>query len=106
MVALLRATRRDDHAAIIVDTSQANVDCRALAAWRDCWLGNELAVIALGPDDRTRSDLYVSTTTDQNGAFDDGYFPIAISNDKEQRVSAAIGLRKRMCRKPRPAMIG
>ncbi len=28
---------------------------------------------------------------DQNGAFEDGYFPIAISNDKEQRVSAAIG---------------
>lgn len=28
---------------------------------------------------------------DQNGAFEDGYFPIAISNDREQRVSAAIG---------------
>ncbi len=51
MVALLRATRRDDHAAIIVDTSQADVDCSTLAAWRSSWLGNDLAVIALGPDD-------------------------------------------------------
>jgi 5-(hydroxymethyl)furfural/furfural oxidase len=28
---------------------------------------------------------------DQNGAFEDGYFPITISNAQEQRVSAAIG---------------
>ena len=26
---------------------------------------------------------------DQNGVFEDGYFPIAISNEREQRVSAA-----------------
>ncbi|MGE0416489.1 MAG: GMC family oxidoreductase [Acetobacteraceae bacterium] len=28
---------------------------------------------------------------DQNGAFEDGYFPVTISNAQEQRVSAAIG---------------
>jgi 5-(hydroxymethyl)furfural/furfural oxidase len=28
---------------------------------------------------------------DQNGKFEDGYFPIAISNQNEQRVSSAIG---------------
>lgn len=28
---------------------------------------------------------------DQNGVFEDGYFPIAISNQNEQRVSAAMG---------------
>ncbi|WP_201775713.1 GMC family oxidoreductase [Pseudomonas sp. 10-1B] len=28
---------------------------------------------------------------DQNGVFEDGYFPIAISNENEQRVSAAMG---------------
>ena len=28
---------------------------------------------------------------DQNGYFEDGYFPVTISNAAEQRVSAAIG---------------
>ncbi len=51
MISLLRSARRDDHAAIIVDTSQADVDCGALVAWRRNWLGSELPVIALGPRD-------------------------------------------------------
>jgi 5-(hydroxymethyl)furfural/furfural oxidase len=28
---------------------------------------------------------------DQNGVFEDGYFPITISNQEERRVSAAFG---------------
>jgi len=51
MVPLLRAVRRDDHAAIVVDASDPGVDCGALLAWRRNWLGAEVAVIALGPDD-------------------------------------------------------
>ena len=35
---------------------------------------------------------------DQNGAFEDGYFPVTISNRDEQRVSAAIGYLDRATR--------
>ena len=51
MVPLLRALRRDDHVAIIVDASPATVDCAAVLGWRSNWLGTDVAVIALGPDD-------------------------------------------------------
>ena len=51
MVPLLRAVRRDDHVAIIVDASPATVDCAAVLGWRSNWLGTDVAVIALGPDD-------------------------------------------------------
>lgn len=51
MVPMLRALRRDEHAAIIVDASPATVDCAAILEWRSNWLGLQVALVALGPDD-------------------------------------------------------
>ena len=51
MVPLLRAVRRDDHVAIIVDATPPTVDSAAVLGWRSNWLGTDVAVIALGPDD-------------------------------------------------------
>jgi 5-(hydroxymethyl)furfural/furfural oxidase len=51
----------------------------------DAWPGHARAVAkALG-------DAGWKYLPDQNGKFEDGYFPIAISNQNEQRVSSAIG---------------
>jgi len=51
MVALLRAVRRDRHALIVADTTSTSVDCAALLGWRTSWLGSDVRMIALGPDD-------------------------------------------------------
>ncbi len=40
----------------------------------------------------------IKLLADQNGAFEDGYFPVTISNRDEQRVSAAIGYLDRATR--------
>lgn len=49
------------------------------------WPGHSLAVA-----DALKAAGY-KYLPDQNGVFEDGYFPIAISNENEQRVSAAMG---------------
>ena len=51
LAALLRALRRDDHLAIVVDVAVASLDCAALLEWRRQWRGADVPVIALGPDD-------------------------------------------------------
>jgi len=49
--ALLRAVRRDDHLAVVIDTTVASFDCAALLAWRRHWRGADVPVVALGADD-------------------------------------------------------
>jgi len=51
----------------------------------DAWPGHARAVA------KALADSGWKYLPDQNGKFEDGYFPIAISNQNEQRVSSAIG---------------
>lgn len=50
LLQLLRGTKRDEHAVIVVDVSLDGADCAALLDWRRNWLGQDVAVIALGTD--------------------------------------------------------
>jgi DNA-binding response OmpR family regulator len=64
MLNLMRGTKRDEHAVLIIDVSLDEADCAALLDWRRNWLGQEVAIIAVGADHALSAARYLELGVD------------------------------------------
>jgi DNA-binding response OmpR family regulator len=100
MLNLLRGTKRDAHAVLIIDVSLDEADCAALIDWRRNWLGPEVAIIAVGTDQPLCAARHLEL------GVDDFIAKPVRGAEVLARVSAALRRKQPATPAPRPSVAG